>query len=77
MDFSPDKLRPHFQALTKKREAIDKDLNPLRAELDKGGLTPKREETVRGKIRDLQQKLAPIEMERAAVARALGGKTGE
>lgn len=77
MDFSPEALRKQFRTLTGKREAIDKDLNPLRAELDKGGLTAKREETVRGKIKDLQQKLAPIEMERAAVARALGGKTGD
>lgn len=85
MDFSPDKLRPHFKALTKKREAIDKKLQPLRDELDElvagdTDLTVKeakaREEAIRKSIIKLQNDLYPIEMERASVARALGGKTG-
>lgn len=85
MDFSPDALRKHFKALTAKREKIDAELDPARAELNAlvAGDTKlsvkaahKREEEVRATIRKLQTKLAPIEMERAAVARALGGQTG-
>ena len=85
MDFSPDSLRKHFKTLTAKREKIDVDLVPARAELDAlvAGDTKlsvkaarEREEVLRAQIRSLQTKLAPIEMERAAVARALAGKTG-
>lgn len=85
MDFSPDKLRAHFAALTGKREKIDTELVPLRAELDKlaAGDTKlsvkaarSREVEVRARIKALQGKLFPVENERAAVARALGGKTG-
>lgn len=86
MDFSPDKIRARFHALTAQREKIDAKLNPLRAELDSlvGGDTKlsvkaarTREDKVRGSIKELQDKLFPIEQERAACARALGGKTGE
>lgn len=85
MDFSPDKLRAHFADLTAKREKIDVKLNPLRAELDelvKGETklsvkaTRSREDKVRDQIKALQNELYPVEMERATVARALGGKTG-
>lgn len=84
MDFSPGKLRAHFAMLTKKREALDAKLDPLRAELGclVAGETDmsvkeakKREETIRAQIVALQKELAPIESERATVARALGGKT--
>jgi hypothetical protein len=86
MDFSPAALRAHFKALTAKREKIDVHLDPLRAELDAlvagdTKLTVKkakeREAVIREEIKNLQAKLFPIENERAAVARALGGKTGE
>jgi hypothetical protein len=85
MDFSPDALRAHFKTLTAKREKIDAKLVPLRAELDKlvGGDTKlsvakarEREVAIRAEIVALQNKLHPVEMERASVARALGGKTG-
>lgn len=86
MDFSPEKLRAHFADLTKRRDVIDAKLDPLREELDqivagKVDLTlakaQKREAVIREKIKGLQAERYPVEMERAAVARALGGKTGE
>lgn len=85
MDFSPENLRKEWKALTAKSEAIEAKLNPLRKELDEGvandsltvGELRKLEERVRPKIKALQEELYPIEMQRAAVARALGGKTGE
>lgn len=84
MDFSPEKLRGHFGKLTGERGRIDKKLEPARAELDalvagdtklsvKAAQT--REAKLREQIKALQDELYPIEMERAAVARALGGKT--
>ena len=87
MDFSPENLRKRFHELSADRAAIDKKLDPLRAELDNlvagkgtGKMTVaqarKQEEKLRAQIRDMQEQLAPIETERAAVARALGGKTG-
>lgn len=86
LDLSPDALRKHFAVLTRKRETIDTKLDPLRAELDSlvAGDTKlsvkgaqKREAEVRKQIVELQAKLFPIENERAATARALGGKTSE
>lgn len=85
MDFSPEKLRKHFKDLTAKHDQIQAKLQPLRDELDRvvageGNITVKaaraKELKLRPKIRDLQNELYPIEMERAVVARALGGKTG-
>jgi hypothetical protein len=85
-DLSPKKLREHFADLTAKSLKLEAKLEPLRAELDavvagEGDITVvearKREGALRPKIRDLQEQLAPIEMQRAAVARALGGKTSE
>lgn len=86
MDFRPETLRKRFKELTGERAKIDKKLVPLRAELDAlvagdTKLTVKqanaREAEIRPQIVKLQTTLSPIEMERAAVARALGGKTGE
>jgi hypothetical protein len=85
MDLSPKNLRKQFHSLTAKHDAIQKKLQPLRDELDglvsgESGVTVKkareREAVIRPKIKELQNELYPIEMERAAVARALGGKTG-
>jgi hypothetical protein len=85
MDFSPDTIRARFHELTGERVKIDKDLVPLRAELDDlvAGKTKlsvaaarSREVKIRARIVELQSQLAPIEVERAACARALGGKTG-
>lgn len=84
-DFDPKSLRKQFHSLTAKHDAIQKKLQPLRDELDglvagDGDVSVKkareREAALRPKIKDLQNELYPIEMERAAVARALGGKTG-
>jgi uncharacterized membrane protein len=85
MDFSPEALRAHFQTLTAQRAAIDVKLDPLRDELDElmqndklpAGVVREREAGLREQIRSLQNELAPIEQERAAVARALNGKTSE
>jgi ElaB/YqjD/DUF883 family membrane-anchored ribosome-binding protein len=86
MDFSPDKIRARFHDLTSEGEKIRAKLDPLRSELDAlvagdTDLTVKkanaREAKIRSQIRELQNQLFPIEQERAACARALGGKTGE
>jgi nucleoside phosphorylase len=86
VDFSPPTLRKRFRELTKKYDAIEAKLDPLRAELNdtvagKGNISviqaTAREATLRPRIRKLQEEAAPIEMERAAIARALGGKTSE
>jgi uncharacterized coiled-coil DUF342 family protein len=85
MDFSPDKIRDRFHELTAERAKIDAKLDPLRKELSElvagdTKLTAKaaiaREAKIREMIKGHQDRLAPIEMERAACARALGGKTG-
>ena len=84
VDFSPDTLRKRFRELTKKADALEGKLQPLREELNdvvagKGNISvlqaSKREADIRPQIVKLQKELAPIEMERAALARALGGKT--
>lgn len=86
MDFSPDKIRKRFHDLTAEREKIDAKLEPLRKERDAilagdTDLSVKkahaRQNVLAEKIEALQKELAPIENERAACARALGGKTGE
>lgn len=86
MDFSPENLRKQFRLLTTNHDKVQDRLQPLRDELDAlvSGDTKlsakeaiKREATIRPQIKKLQNELYPIEMERAAVARALGGKTGE
>lgn len=86
MDFSPQTLRKQFHKLTAEHDDIQAELEPLRAELDsvvagKGDITVKqaraREDKLRPQIKKLQEKLYPIEMQRAALARALGGKTGQ
>jgi hypothetical protein len=87
-DFSPDALKKHFHALSAKRAKVDEKLDPLRRELNdivagKGASAKlthaqavKREAEVRADIVKLQAQLAPIESERATVARALNGQTG-
>lgn len=87
ISLDPDALRKHFHALTAKRAKIDEKLEPLRAELDElvagkdakmtVAQARKREDEIRPQIVKLQQQLYPIEQERAIVARALGGQTGE
>lgn len=85
IDFSPEALRARFEELTAANEAITADLQPLRDEL--ADLTAgdtklsvrnaiARERAIREQIKAFQEQLFPIEMERAACARALGGRTG-
>ncbi len=85
MDFSPENIRKRFHELTAEHDKIDAKLSPKRAELDAlvagdTDLSVKdakvAEAKLRTSIKALQETLYPIEMERAACARALGGKTG-
>jgi seryl-tRNA synthetase len=85
MDFSPEALRAHWEKLTEKADAYHAKRDPLNEELGKlvAGDTKlsvkaaqKREAEIRDQIKKLQAAHFPIENERAAVARALGGKTG-
>lgn len=78
MDFSPDKLRARFAELTKKYDAGDAKRTALQHERDgkiAKGLPPAEERAYAVKIKKLHAELAPIEEERAAISRALGGKT--
>lgn len=86
MDFSPANIRARFHELTAQHDAICLELDPLRQELNMlaDGDTDlsvrdakAREMEIRPRIKDLQNQLYPIEMERALCARALDGKTGE
>lgn len=77
MDLSPDKLRKRFAELTRQYEAKDAKRAPLQAKRDKYM------ETVGKKLADFDKQIIvankgmyEIEMERAAISRALGGKTG-
>ena len=84
MDFSPESLRKQWKLMTAKSDAIEAKLAPLREELNDTvsddsltqGEARAREAKLRPQIKKLQAELYPIEMERAAIARALGGKTG-
>lgn len=78
MDFSPETLRKRFAELTKKYEAVDADRTKLQHERDRKvakGIPAKDERAYADKIKKLHAKAAPIEEERAMIARALGGKT--
>lgn len=81
MDFSKENLRKRWAELQTAHDKIDAKLSPLREELNAivagdNDVTVKQarkwEAQIRPKIRELQEQLYPIEMERAAVARALG-----
>lgn len=79
MDFSPDKLRKRFAELTKQYDKLDARRTALQRERD-GKVDSAPEKVIRGyrdKIIKLHNEIAPIEAERAVIARALGGKTGE
>ena len=78
MDFSPAKLRARFAELAKQYEAKAAPRDKLRAERDArhAKLTQAELAKYDDKIRKANEGLFDIEMERAAVARALGGKTG-
>lgn len=81
-DFSPDALRVRFHALCDQRDAIRKEAAPIRAAYD-----AKRQEVAAkeqaeitplvAKLKTIEAPLFDLDQEIAAVARALGGKTGE
>lgn len=77
MDFSPDKLRARFAELTKQYNAMDAKRAPLQQERDKkhASLTTKQLQVYDDKIRKANKGMYEVEMERAMIARALGGKT--
>lgn len=76
MDFSPDKLRARFAELTRKYEAQDAKRAPIQQARDKYMETHGRKlADFDDRIRKANAGLYEIEMERAAIARALGGKT--
>ena len=78
MDFSPKALRARFRELTAEYDKREAKLAPLRKKLDDHVATAaKAEQAIREKIKAASVGLYDLEMERAAVARALGGKTGE
>lgn len=78
--FQPENMRKRFHELGKKREAILAKTMPLRAQRDK----IVQDADVKAKaLADQFKKLEKdgalfdIDMERAMIARALGGKTGK
>jgi hypothetical protein len=77
MDFSPDKLRKRFAELTKRYEAKAGPRDKIMAERDGKAdkLTRAQFVTYDKKITAANKGIYEIEMERAAIARALGGKT--
>lgn len=77
MDFSPEKLRARFAELTAKYEA--NPVHKLKSERDAKAEKLTRTEFVKydERIRAANKGLYEIEMERAAIARALGGRTSE
>lgn len=77
MDFSPDKLRKRFAELTKQYDAKDAKRTALQLERDgKVDTHPEKDiRAYRSRITKLHAEIAPIEEERAAISRALGGKT--
>lgn len=77
--FHPDNMRKRFHELGRKREAVLARIAPLREERDR----IVREADAKAKVLADQFKqiekdedLFGIDMERGALARALGGKTG-
>jgi hypothetical protein len=78
MDLSTDKLRARFAELTKKYESQDAKRAPIQQERDKymEGVG-KKLAAFDDRIRKANKGLYEIEMERAVISRALGGKTAE
>jgi predicted nucleic acid-binding Zn-ribbon protein len=78
MDFDPKKLRARFAELTEKHDAIRAKADPLRERYDalvQGNR--KAEDAAAKRVKNAEDGLYEIEMERAAIARALGGRTAE
>lgn len=79
MDFAPEKLRARFAELTEQHDKLDAKRTALQSERDsKVDKAPEKDiRSYRDRIIKLHNEIAPIEMERAAISRALGGKTAE
>lgn len=76
MDLSPATLRKRFAELTKKHDGIRAKSAPLREKYDALVQNNRKAEDAAAKrVSDAEMGLFDIEMERAAIARALGGKT--
>lgn len=80
-DLSPKAMRKHFAELSarfepkaEKRDALKRERDEL---AEKGTLTLKQSQDFDEKIRKANEGLYDLEMQRAVVARALGGKTSE
>lgn len=77
-DFSPEAMRKRFAELTKIYDAADAKLAPLQQELtDFVATYADKERAIRTKIAKIKDDtdLYNVEMERALISRALGGKT--
>ena len=78
MDLSADTLRKQFGKLTKQHDAIRAKSTPLRESYDAMVQANRaREDKAAAEIKKAEDGLYEIEQERAAIARALGGKTSE
>ena len=78
MDFDPKKLRARFAKLTADHDAIRRKADPLRADYDDlVQRNRKAEDAAAAKVKKAEAGLYDIEQERAAIARALGGRTSE
>ena len=77
-DFTPTNLRSRFAELTQQREDIIAASGPLREQRD--ALVQQASQQIQAldaDIKTAEAGLAEIDQERAMIARALGGKTGE
>lgn len=75
--FDPAAMRARFQALTSQREEILAQSLPLREQRDAYQQETERQiREVNGHIKQIEAGLYDIDVECAAIARALNGKTG-
>ncbi len=76
-DFSPETLRARFHAATAEREKIAATAAPVRAERDR--ISAELDTKVRAlnaQLKVIEAPLFDLDNERAAISRALNGKTG-
>lgn len=78
MDLSPENLRARFAMLGEQREAMLAASSPLREQRDTIARTLQAQiADLDVQIRAAEDGLFDVDQERALIARALGGKTGE
>lgn len=78
MSFDPQAARERFHALGYKREEIKKVSDPIRAKRDKFVQDARAKEMkLNAELREAEQGLYELDQERAILARALLGQTGE